>query len=126
MSSLTMLILQAYQADLLRDLDDREGVGPDVVRKLCRATDLSFRATKEIACTIGRFMTAMVAVERHLLVNLSDFKEKDRAFLLDAPLSPPGLFGNAVNIIVERFQEAKKHYLPCRPQTPWAAEREKP
>lgn len=27
----TMSVLQAYQADLLRDLDEGEGVGPDAV-----------------------------------------------------------------------------------------------
>lgn len=33
--------------------------------------------------------------ERHLWLNLSGIWEKDRTFLLDAPLSPSGLFGDS-------------------------------
>ncbi len=71
-----------------------------------------------MARAIGRSMAAMVATERHLWLNLSGIKEKDRAFLLVAPISPSGLFGDAVNMVVDRFQEAKKQsaafkqYLP--------------
>ncbi|KAI2649150.1 Retrovirus-related Pol polyprotein from transposon 17.6 [Labeo rohita] len=76
----TMVVLQAYQADLLKE--DRP--------------------------CIGRSMAAMVAAERHLWLTLSDMKEKDRVFLLDAPLVPSGLFGDAVNSVVDRYQEARK------------------
>lgn len=82
--------------------------GPTPLKKLRQATDLPLRATKETACAIGR---SMVATERHLLLNLSGIKEKDKTFLLDALLSPPGLFGDAVSLVTERFQEAKKQYL---------------
>ncbi|KAL0177443.1 hypothetical protein M9458_026337, partial [Cirrhinus mrigala] len=59
--------------------------------------DLSLRATKETTQAIG-----------HLWLTLSDMKEKDRVFLLDAPLSPSGLFGDAINSVVDRYQEARK------------------
>lgn len=36
---------------------------------------------------------------------LSGIKEKDELFLLDAPLSPPNLFGDAVSSVV-KFQQA--------------------
>ncbi len=36
-----MSLLQAYQADLLADLDEGEGIGPYTVCALRRATDLS-------------------------------------------------------------------------------------
>lgn len=49
-------------------------------------------------------MASMVAIERHICLNLSD-----KAFLLDALMSLPGLFGNAV-ASVESFQEAKKQF----------------
>ncbi|CAM4721262.1 unnamed protein product [Leuciscus chuanchicus] len=62
----TMSILQAYQADLLRDMDDCEEVSADAIRELRRATDLSLRATKETAKSVGRSMAALVATERHL------------------------------------------------------------
>lgn len=58
----TMPILQAYQADLLRDLDEGEGVGPDTMKVLCHDTDLSLGAIKETACAISHSMAAMVAL----------------------------------------------------------------
>ncbi len=45
---------------------------------------------------------AMVAAERHLWLTLSDIKDKDRVFLLDAPLAPLGLFGDTVYTIVDK------------------------
>ncbi len=74
---------------------------------LCRlhtAADVSLWATKEMARAIGHSM----AMERNLWLNLSDIKEKVRFFLLDTPLIPSGLLGNAVNSVIERIQEAKK------------------
>ncbi len=53
-------------------------------------------------------MAALVGTERHLWLNLSNIKGKDKNFLMDAPLSPSGLFGDAVNLFVERFQESAK------------------
>ncbi len=72
-------------------------------------------------------MAALVATEQHLWLNLSELQDKDRFFLLDAPLSPSGLFG-AVDTVVERFQEAKKQaaafqrFLPRRSQVFGTAE----
>ncbi len=103
-----MAVLQAYQADLLKELDEGEEIKSENVQELRRTTDLSLRATKETAKAIGQSMAALVAAERQLWLTLSDIKEKDRVFLLDAPLAPTGLFGNAVNSIVNRFQEARK------------------
>ncbi len=40
----TMSLLQAYQAELLADLDEGEGIGPNTVCELRQATDLSVRA----------------------------------------------------------------------------------
>ncbi len=42
----TMSLLQAYQAELLTDLDEGEGISPNTVWELRRATDLSLRAAK--------------------------------------------------------------------------------
>ncbi|KAL0170931.1 hypothetical protein M9458_035527, partial [Cirrhinus mrigala] len=108
----TMSVLQAYQADLLKELDECEKVD---LSELRRTADLALRATKETARAVGRSMAAMVAAERHLWLTLSDMKEKDRVFLLDAPLAPSGLFGDAVDSVVSRYQEASKqpHVLLC-------------
>ncbi|KAI2646068.1 Transposon Ty3-G Gag-Pol polyprotein [Labeo rohita] len=128
----TMLVLQAYQADLLKELDEGEEIKDSDISELRRTADLSLRATKETARAIGRPMAALVAAERHLWLTLSDMKEKDRVFLLDAPLSPSGLFGDAVNYVVDRYQEARKQaaafqrFLPRRHPAHGAAGREQP
>ncbi len=93
----TMAVLHAYQADLLKELDEGEELKSDDIAELRRTADLSLCGTKETARAIGRSMAALVAVERHLWLTLSDMKEKDRVFLMDAPLAPSGLFGDAVN-----------------------------
>ncbi len=74
----TMLLLQAYKAVLLADLDEGKGIGPNAVCELRRATDLSLWATKETAKSIGRSMAALVATERHIWLNLSNIKGKDK------------------------------------------------
>ncbi|KAL0177258.1 hypothetical protein M9458_026152, partial [Cirrhinus mrigala] len=93
----TMSVLQAYQANLLKGLAEGENIDLEELR---RTADLAVRATKETARAVGRSMAAMVAAERHLWLTLSDMKEKDRVFLLDALLEPSGLFGDAVDSVV--------------------------
>ncbi|KAI2654668.1 enzymatic polyprotein [Labeo rohita] len=116
----TMSVLQAYQADLLKELDEGEEIKDNDIFEFRRTADLSLRATKE----------ALVAAERHLWLTLSEMKEKDRVFLLDALLSPSGLFGDAVNSVVDRYQEARKQaaafqrFLPRRHPAQGAAGRE--
>ncbi|KAL0194944.1 hypothetical protein M9458_008516, partial [Cirrhinus mrigala] len=61
-----MVVLQAYQADLLKDLDKGQGLSPDEVVELRRTTDLALRATKQAATAMGRSMVVMVVTERHL------------------------------------------------------------
>ncbi|XP_067273076.1 uncharacterized protein [Pseudorasbora parva] len=92
----TMAIMQAYQADLLRDLDGRDEVGGDVINELRQSADLALRATKETAS------------------RMPAGKEREKSFLLDAPLSPAGLFGDAIQSVTERFQESRKPavYIP--------------
>ncbi len=77
----TMSVLQAYQADLLKDLDQGQGLPPEAVTELRRTTDLALRATKQTAAAIGRSMAAMVATERHLWMNLADIGEKEKRLL---------------------------------------------
>ncbi|KAL0196782.1 hypothetical protein M9458_005322, partial [Cirrhinus mrigala] len=45
----TMAILQAYQANLLKDLDKGKGLSADEVAELRRTTDLALHATKQTA-----------------------------------------------------------------------------
>ncbi len=128
----TMSVLQAYQADLLKELDEGEQIKSDDIVELRRTADLALHATKETARAIGRCMAALVAAERHLWLTLSDMKDKDRVFLMDTPLAPSGLFGNAINSVVDRYQEARKQgaafqrFLPRRSIALGAAGREQP
>ncbi len=50
----TMAILQAYQADVLEEMDEGTGLTPEAVKELRRATDLALRATKHTAGAVGR------------------------------------------------------------------------
>ncbi|KAI2645180.1 Lamina-associated polypeptide 2, isoform alpha [Labeo rohita] len=103
----TMAVLQAYQADLLKDLDKGQGLSPDEVAELRRTTDLALRATKQAATAMGRSMAAMAVTERHLWVNLADLGRREKGFLLDVPVSPSELFGTSVETVIEKFREAK-------------------
>ncbi len=109
----TMTVLQAYQADLLKELDEGEGVNAEDIKELRKTADLSLRATKETAQAIGWSMAALVTAERHLWLTLSDIKDRDSVFLLDAPLSPSGLCGDVLVPQVAAFQR----FLPRRSLT---------
>ncbi len=117
-----MAVLQTYQAELLKELDEGEGITPEAVKELRQATDLALRATKHTARAVGRSMVGMVTVERHLWLNLTDIKEKDKSFPMDAPISKDGLFGNSVTTVVKKFRAAKqqsaafRQLIPCRPR----------
>ncbi len=83
------------------------GLTPEAVKELRRATDLALRATKHTARAVGRSMAASVAAERHLWLNLTEIREKEKVFLMDAPISQSGLFGEAVSAVVDKFCSAK-------------------
>ncbi len=118
----SMAVLQVYQAKLLSAIDESEP-DPVTLRELRSATDLALRATKTTAQAIGRSMASLVVLERHLWLTLTEIKD---AFL-DAPISPSGFFGPAVEGFAERFTEAQKasqamrHFLPKR-SSPAAAQ----
>ncbi len=76
----TMAILQAYQADVLKEMDEGTGLTPEAVKELRRATDLALRATKHTARAVGCSMAASVAAERHLWLNLTEIREKEKVF----------------------------------------------
>ncbi len=116
----TMAILQAYQADVLKEMDKGAGLTPEAVKEMRRAADLALRATKHTAHAVGRSMAGSVAAERHLWLNLTEIREKEKVFLLDAPILQSGLFGEAVSSVVEKFRSAKtqsaalKQFMPRR------------
>ncbi|ROJ48048.1 hypothetical protein DPX16_5314 [Anabarilius grahami] len=127
----TMAIFQVFQAKLLHSLDE-SGVEEPAFRDLRSATDLALRATKATAQAIGRSMASLVVLERHLWLNLTEIKYLDKTAFLDAPVSPSGLFGPAVDGFTERFTAAQKssqamrHFLPKRSSSASAASRPRP
>lgn len=64
-----MSILQAFQADLLRDIDEGGEPSADEIKYLQQAADLSLWATNEMDKSIGHSLG-------HLRLNLSGMKEK--------------------------------------------------
>ncbi len=90
------------------------------MKELRRATDLALRATKHTARAVGRSMAASVAAERHLWLNLTEIREREKVFLMDAPISQSGLFWEAVSAVVDKFRSAKtqsaalKQFMPRR------------
>ncbi len=120
----TMAVLQAYQAYLLKDLSTGGSIDEEAFLELRRATDLSLCATKQTARAIGRSMAAMVSTEIHLWLKLTGIKDKDRTFLLDAPISPSGLFGDAVNTVPLRHEAQKENVASqAPPRRDWGAAR---
>ncbi len=69
-----------------------DGVTPEAVKELRRATNLALRAIKHTAQTVGCNMAGLVAVERLLWLNLTEIREKEKVFLLDTQVSSSGLF----------------------------------
>ncbi len=116
----TMAILRAYQADVLKEMDEGTGLTPEAVKELRRATDLALRATKHTARAVGRSVAGSVAAECNLWLNLTEIREKEKVFLLDEPISQSGLFGEAVSSVVDKFRSAKtqsaalKQFMPRR------------
>ncbi len=114
-----MAVLQVFQAKLLQTTEG--GVlTPEATKDLRAATDFALMATKRAAQSVGKAMGFMVVLQRHLWLNLADLKDADRKVLLNAPISPSGLFGDAVETITERFAETQKrakamsHVMPRR------------
>lgn len=72
----------------------------------------------QMDCAVGHSLAALVT-RRHQWHNLMRINEKAKAFTL---ISPEGLFNNAVNSVVDRYQEAKcqsvafKELIPQRSQ----------
>lgn len=95
----TMAVLQAYQADLLKDLNHGEGLGIEKVKKIQLSHILSPLANQADGSCRNGSMAAMV-------VTVAQPKRKRHGLSPYAPISPSGLFGNSVNTAVDRYQLA--------------------
>lgn len=76
-----MAVLQTYQADLLKDLNNGQGLSPEAVSKLRRTMDLSLRATKQTAAAIDCSIKAEEVSEAFLAQSLGD-QGKEKIFFL--------------------------------------------
>ncbi len=112
----TMAILQSFQVDVLKEMNEGDGLTPEAVKELRKATDLALRATKHTARAEGRSMAGSVAAEHHLWLNLTEISWEG--------FSQTGLFGEAVSSVVEKFRSAKsqsaalKQCMPRRMRDP--------
>ncbi len=111
-----MAVLQVFQAKMLTNKD--AGLDSASLRDLRSATDQALHATKATAQAIGRSMSSLIMLERHLWLTMTEMKEADKIPFLDAPVSSGSLFGPAVEGFAECFTEAQKssqamrHFLP--------------
>ncbi|KAA0706286.1 hypothetical protein E1301_Tti022455 [Triplophysa tibetana] len=109
-----------FQAQLLSSLEGgRTSSGSrTVLRRDLKVngatTDFALMSTKRIAQAIGRTMGLMVGLHRHLWLTHTDLKKANKRALLNPPLSPSGLFGWAVDAVIQRFTEDLKRLRPMR------------
>ncbi len=114
----SMAVLQVFQAKMLTSEE--------------ASLYLALRATKATAQAIGRSMSSLVVLERHLWLMITQMKEADKVPFLDAPVSSGSLFGPALEGFVERFTEAQKssqaiwHFLQKHTSSSVASSRPKP
>lgn len=57
-------------------------------------------------------MGFLVVLQRHLWLTLADLKDSYWKLLLNAPIAPSGLYGDAVEAIVELFARAMSLGVP--------------
>lgn len=93
---------------------------PKAAKELRWATDLAVRMIKHTACTISCSMAGMIMTERHIYLNLTEIKDKDSAFLLNAPSFNQDFLVPWWTVIV-KFCTAKQQSAAFK-QLPWQTE----
>ncbi len=126
----SMAVLQVFQAKMLAN--EEAGLDSASLRDLRSTTDLALRTTKATAQAIGRSMSSLIVLERHLWLTMTKMKEADKVPFLDAPVSSGSLFGPAVEDFAEHITENQKssqamqHFLPRRTSSSSASSRPRP
>ncbi len=90
----SMAVLQVFQVKMLAS--EEAGLDAASLRDVRSATDLALRATKATAQAIGRSMSSLIVLERHLWPTMMEMKEADKVPFLDAPVLSGSLFGLAL------------------------------
>ncbi len=112
----SMAVLQVFQAKMLTS--EEAGLDGASLWDPRSTTDLALCAIKATAQAIGRSISSLVVLERHLWLTMTEMKEVDKVSFLDTPVSSSSLFGPAVEGFAERFTEdqkssqAMRHFLP--------------
>lgn len=121
----TMAILQAYQAQFLRDMERQ--ATPEMYVELGKATDFTLHMTRCAAQDAGRIIGFSVMIHGHLWLNLTQMSEREKNVLLNAPVTVSGLFRPIVESITHKFEQkqkgsaAFKAIMPLRPRAPFPA-----
>lgn len=82
-----MVVLQAYQPDLLKELIYSEELNSEVGSELHQFTNLALCAMKQTASTIDHSMAALIAKERNLAQSDGD-KRKEHPYFSSALFLP--------------------------------------
>lgn len=117
----TQALLTRYQAQLLAELDG-SALCPDLLTELRKAADISLRLTRCAAQAVGRNMAALVVLSRCQWLSLSRLSDAEKGPLLDAPISPRGVFGGTVALMASKFEADKKDreaLQACIPRSLW-------
>ncbi|KAL1277281.1 hypothetical protein QQF64_023954 [Cirrhinus molitorella] len=105
--SLSFLQLESIAAQLCPAGAKTLGSNISLPSKPCRTT--AHLSNKGSFCTAynggaaGFPGKASAGSGRHLWLNLVDVKDADRKVLLNTPVTPSGLFGDAIEFIIEHF-----------------------
>lgn len=75
-----MVILQVYQATVLRDLH-KGCPNPEMMQELRSINDYALRAKKVTVQVLGRVMTTLMVQEHHLWLNLMERQDAEKVCL---------------------------------------------
>ncbi len=103
----TMALLQVQLAKVLKQLHEGSA-DPGVLQELHTATDLTLRATKVPARSLGQTMSTLVVQNRHLWLTLADMREANKHRFSDSPISQAYLFGEVMESFAQQFSSAQK------------------
>lgn len=117
----TASMLQAYQAEKLRDLHEALRRNENVIGlldEIRRTADFNLRLSSTTAVALGKGMAETVVAQRHLWLTLTELPETQRSEFLHQAVEPSGLFGQALDRIQTRCDQRKKQEEALRMSMP--------
>lgn len=99
-----IFLLQAYQANLLCELE--ENATQETYVELRKATDFCLSMAKGAAQNVGWVMGFSVVIHWHLWLN--QMSEKEKNWLLDPPVKTLGLFAPVMDSITHKFEQQQR------------------